>query len=266
MGQLEGTVALVTGASRGIGAAIARRIAAEGAAVAVMARTTTATPGQPGSLADTVRAVSLSGGIAVAVPGDVTRPEDRRRAVAEAERTLGPIDILVNNAAITYIAPVDAFSEKRYRLMFEMQVRAPFELAQLVLPGMYERGRGRILNISSRAAVHPAGPPFEEIQRRGFTVYGMCKAALERFTTGLAAEAHPYGVRVNALAPLENVATAGTGAHGLVAGFPLEDESVIAEAAAALLASDLTGRIAYSSPLLTELGLPVPATAPTAHA
>ena len=76
--------------------------------------------------------------------------------------------------------------------MFEVQVRAPFELAQLVLPGMYERERGWILNISSKSAICPAAR-LRAIQERGFTAYGMCKAALERFSTGLAAEGNPHG-------------------------------------------------------------------------
>ncbi len=260
MGALDGRVALVTGASRGIGAAIARRLAADGAAVAVMARTLDPDPRYTGSLRETVQRIEAAGGRAAAIAGDLSSADDRRRIVAETEAALGPIDILVNNAAVTFLQHVIDFPEKRYRLMFELQVRAPFEMAQLVLPGMYERGRGWILNISSRSAIHPDGPPFEEIQERGFTVYGMCKAALERFSTGLAAEGFPHGVCVNALAPWDNVATPGAGDHDLVDDFAIEDDSVIAEAAHALVSGDLTGRIAYSSRLLAELGRgPVPA-------
>src|SRR5207237_750409 len=109
---------------------------------------------------------------------DLAKQEDRQRLIQTVEKELGPIDVLVNNAAVTYFVPVADFQEKHFRLMFEVQVRAPFELAQLVLPGMRERKRGWILNISSRAAVHPSGPPYSA--RAGSTVYGMCKAALER--------------------------------------------------------------------------------------
>jgi citronellol/citronellal dehydrogenase len=255
---LDGRVALVTGASRGIGAAIARRFAAAGADVAVMARTLEPVPGYSGSLSETVAAIEAAGRRALAVQGDLSSAADRKRAVEETVKTLGPIDILVNNAAVTYIEPVESFPEKRFRLMFEVQVRAPFELAQLVLPDMYARGSGWVLNISSRAAVHPEGPPFDKLMERGFSVYGMCKAALERFTTGLAAEGHARGVRSNALAPLDNVATPGAGAHDLVAAFALEDEAVMAEAALALVEGDLTGRIALSQQLLSELGRSVP--------
>jgi citronellol/citronellal dehydrogenase len=254
MGSIEGRVALVTGASRGLGAAIARRLAAEGALVVAVARTSAPDARYSGSLIETVAAVTAAGGRAIGVAGDLSSAADRERVVAETVRQLGPIDILVNNAAVTFLAPVEQFSEKRFRLMLELQVWAPYHLAQLVLPGMYERGHGWILNISSRAALHPEGPPYEEVQARGFSVYGMCKAALERFTTALAAEGHPHGVRANSLAPLDNVATPGAGAHDLLADFALEDESVMAEAALALVEGDLTGRLALSQTLLAELG------------
>src|SRR5690606_29226839 len=98
----------------------------------------------------------------------------------------------VNNAAVTYFESVATFDPRHYDLMFEVQVRAPFQLAQAVIPGMTERGAGWILNVSSAAGRHPQGPPYGRSMRGG-TVYGMCKAALERFTTGLAAELHASG-------------------------------------------------------------------------
>src|SRR4051794_9926630 len=193
MGVLDGRVAIVTGASRGIGAAIAERLAADGAAIAVTARTQD--PGQsrfPGTINETVDGIVAGGGRAIAVPADLSHAEDRAQLVYRAEQELGPVDILVNNAAVTWFEPVADFDPRHYDLMFEVQVRAPFELAQLVLPGMRERHRGWILNISSMAAVHPQGPPYQ--RRMGGTVYGMCKAALERFTTGLASEVHNEGI------------------------------------------------------------------------
>jgi citronellol/citronellal dehydrogenase len=249
-------VAIVTGASRGIGAAIAARLALEGARVAASARTVEPDPKVDGSLRQTIDGISAQGGEAIAVQADIAKAEDRARLVDEAEERLGPVDILVNNAAVTYLLPFDEFSEKRYRLMFEVQVRAPFELTQLVIGGMRSRRRGWILNVTSRSAVHPIGPPFQTIHSDGgFTVYGMCKAALDRFTTGLAAEAYRDGVAVNALAPWDNVATPGAGVHDLVEGFRLEGVEWMAEAALALCSGPpkLTGRVAYSQPLLAEL-------------
>ena len=252
----EGRVAIVTGASRGLGRAIALRLAAAGARVAATARTLEPDPRQPGSLAETVQEIGAGGGEAIAIQADLARAEDRARVVAETERGLGPVEILVNNAAVTWLLPVAGFPEKRFRLMFEVQVRAPFELAQLVLPGMRERRRGWILNVTSRAGVHPEGPPFAKLfTRGGFTVYGMCKAALDRFTTGLAAEVYADGIAVNSLAPWHVVPTHGASFHELV-GEEVEGPELTAEAALALCSGDparLTGRIAYSQPFLAEL-------------
>lgn len=135
-----------------------------------------------------------------------------------------------------------------------------FELAQLTIPGMVDGGGGWILNISSGAARHPEGPPYRPGVGRG-TVYGMCKAALERFTTGLAGELADAGVAVNALSPAGVVATPGVVHHRLIPPGSedlAEPVEVIVEAAHALCTGDpssLTGRIAYSAPLLEELGL-----------
>ena len=254
--ECEGRVALVTGASRGIGAAIAERLARAGAKVAVAARTLEPVEKYAGSVSETVERIRAAGGTAEPVRADVSKHDDRVRMVEETVDHFGPIDILVNNAAVTYYVPFTEFSEKRYNLMFEVQVRAPFELAQLVVPAMRERGGGWVLNITSRAGVHPQGPPFLDVYKRGFTVYGMVKAALDRFTTGLAAEVYDDGIAVNSLAPWDNVITPGASAHDLVDGFPTEDISWMAEAALALCSCDpsrLTGRVAYSQPLLAEL-------------
>ena len=115
----------------------------------------------------------------------VPRLYDRARLVEQATDELGPVDILVNNGAITYYMPFTEFTDKRFRLMFEVQVRAPYELAQLVAPGMIERGEGWILNISSSTSTHPT-QPYRDFDGLSF-LYGSTKAALERFTAGLAA-------------------------------------------------------------------------------
>ncbi|QFY11062.1 SDR family NAD(P)-dependent oxidoreductase [Nonomuraea phyllanthi] len=259
-GVLDGQVALVTGASRGIGAAIAARFAAEGARVAVSARTLTeGTSRLPGTLEDTVAGIRAAGGTAEAFAADLSAREDRVRLAEQVRERYGAVDILVNNAAVTYFTPVADFTERRAALMFEVQVTAPTHLAQLVIPGMRERGRGWILNISSVAARHPQIPP-GPYAGLGGTVYGMCKAALERLSTGLAAELYADGIAVNSLAPTQVVPTPGTLFHHLTTEDDpnAEPPEVMAAAALALChapASELTGRIAYSQELLAELGL-----------
>ena len=257
--KMDGLVALVTGASRGIGTAIAERFARDGAHVFVTARTVE--DGDhvlPGSINATVQSIRDAGGSAEAIAADLAL-EDERASIAA---TTGPVDILVNNAAITYFEPVADFTERHYRLMFEVQVRAPFELAQAYLPAMRERGRGWILNISSGAAIHPQGPPYAG--GMGGTVYGMCKAALERFTTGLAAEVWSDGIAVNVLSPSGLVLTPGVVHHKLDTFTPKDRQEPVeymAEAAYALCSGDpkvLTGKVTYAKPILEELGIPLP--------
>ena len=252
---LAGRVALVTGASRGIGEAIARRFAAVGALVGVTARTLEEGDHRfSGSIASTVSAIQDAGGTAIAVQADLSRPEDRLRVVEQVSEELGPIDVLVNNAAITYFTASREFDLRRYQLMFDVQVLAPFHLSQLVVPGMQASHRGWILNISSPAAIHPTGPPFAP--GGGHTVYGMCKAALERFSTGL-----DDGIAVNALSPTGLVVTPGVVHHQLDKRIPKDrHEPVDVMAAAALLLcsqdpAEITGRIAYSQQLLGEFNI-----------
>jgi citronellol/citronellal dehydrogenase len=266
VGQLEGRVALVTGASRGIGAGIAQRFAAEGAIVAVTARTLDAEADAPlaGSLRETVATIEAAGGRALAVQADLADADDRVRVVPRVTAELGAVDVLVNNAAAAFYLPTAEIPLRRRRLTFELNVHAPIDLAQAVLPAMRANGAGWIVNISSATSKPPKGPPFDPGFKLGFTstVYGASKAALERLTTGLAAEVYADGVAVNSLAPVAAVRTPGADAlvGDVLDANPeiVEPLELFVEAALALAVADprsLTGRICYSRPLLDELGL-----------
>ena len=161
----------------------------KGATVAIVARTLEPDPKYVGSLRETCEEISASGGTAIAVQADLSISEDRERLFAEVVDQVGPPDILVNNAAVTFLRPLDEFPERRARLMVEMHVIAPLRLTQLSLPAMRERKRGWVVNLTSVGGDLPSGPPFSEFDRSaGFGVYGTVKAALNRLTISLAAE------------------------------------------------------------------------------
>jgi NAD(P)-dependent dehydrogenase (short-subunit alcohol dehydrogenase family) len=264
MGKLAGKVALVTGASRGIGQAIAALFAAEGARVACTARTLEEGDHKlfEGSLRRTVEEIRDSGGEAVAIPCDVSEWEHCQAAVNEVRQQLGPIDVLVNNAALTYFVPIADYPVNRWLRSFAVNVHAPFYLAKLALEDMIPRGNGAIVNISSGAAIGPGrGPYSEAIQRaRGGTLYGAEKAALERFTQGLAAEVFEQGISVTCVSPSQVVATPGTLHHRLVRSMddPRGEPPEYMARAALLLATEpcetLSGRVTYSQEILKEHG------------
>ena len=264
MGIFDGRRVIVTGASRGIGAAIAERFAAEGAAVAITARTAEHHDHLEGSLAETVARCAAYGGLVVPIVADLADADDRVRIVPEAVAALGgPIDVLVNNAAAGIHQPAATMSLKHRRIMFEVNFHAPFDLAQLVIPSMVERGEGWIINVSSNSARLTEGPPPFPWSPMGTTncAYGASKAALDRYTNVLGVELHGTGVRVNALLPVKPVASAGAMAH---LGDKLDADrfnpvEVMAQATVELArcAPDLTARVCIDGPLLDELGVAV---------
>ncbi len=257
-GRLAGKTALVTGASRGIGEAIAVRLAMEGARVVITARTAEAGDSKlAGSLHETVDRIRRAGGVADFIRADLAEAADRERLIAEAVALHGPVDILVNNAALNIVMRVADYTDKRYRLMMGVGIDAPFHLSQLVLPAMRARKQGWIINISSGATRHPK-PTYKP--SAGNTVYGMVKAALERFTTGLACEVYDDGVAVNVISP-GLVETPGLTANGFLseaARARLQPITYIAEAVLKLASCDVTqmsGRIDHAAAFLEEFGL-----------
>ncbi len=188
--DLAGSVALVTGASRGVGRAIALALADAGADVACAARATDASPLKlPGTIDATVRDIQARGRRALAVPTDLSRPEQVEAMVTTTVAAFGRLDILVNNAAITFPGDV-RMPMKRWDLVMEVNLRAPLLAIRTALPGMIARGRGSILNVSSAAATMPIP---------GLLVYGVSKAGLERLTSGVAADLRAHHIAVNCL-------------------------------------------------------------------
>jgi NAD(P)-dependent dehydrogenase (short-subunit alcohol dehydrogenase family) len=257
---------VVTGASRGIGAGIAIRLAAEGAKVAVVARTLKSEGSAGGaSLERTVEQIEKVGGRGIPVVADLLDADSVARIVPEVERSLGPVDVMVNNAGIAIYRPIDELTSDHLRQLMDLNYLAPLELAKAVIPGMRERRRGWIVNISSVVAGHAGSPPYDNVAPL-FKVgwhYGATKAALERFTTGLASELYSDGIAVNALLPVAGVRTSGFDKlMGRVTQRPnlLEPVEQMAEAALVLACGDaavLTGRIVTSAAILTELGVAV---------
>jgi 3-oxoacyl-[acyl-carrier protein] reductase len=180
-----GKTALVTGGSRGIGRAICQMLAAEGARVAVNYQR------QEAAARETVERIQSSAERAIAVGGDVSREEDVRRMVATVRRELGPIDLLVNNAGIAESKPHAALTFSRWKEMFAVNVDGPFLATWAVKDEMIARGYGRIVNISSLAAV---------ILKPEMIDYATTKAAVIAFTRHCAAAFAPQ-IRVNCVAP-----------------------------------------------------------------
>lgn len=222
-GRFAGRRAVVTGASRGIGAGIAERLAGEGAAVAIVARTLDTHPTLPGSLNETAERLRALGATVAVVAADLTDGDDRARIVPEAVEGLGgPVDILVNNAAAAMYALPSEMPLKRRRITFEVNVHAPLDLAQAVLPAMQERGEGWIVNVSSATASHAAGPPFKMDGLASTTgMYGASKAALNRETNALAHELWGRGIRVNTVEPRAAVMSEGA---EVLAGHVIRDD------------------------------------------
>lgn len=238
MGQLQGKVALISGASRGIGRALAVGFAREGASLMLGARTVRSAPdGAEGSLEEVVADIKNAGGQAVAARLDVSRSEDVRHFVGEALKHFGQIDILMNNAGTIRRGDLLALDPRDWDEVFQVNVKGPFLLAQSVLQHMLERGRGSIVNITTLMS---------RLVMPGDFIYGPSKAALDRFSQNLAETVRKHGVAVNGLNP-GLIASAMTLAGSLdrKGQPPKPADSVVAPALwlARQTASSFTGKI-----------------------
>lgn len=188
MQRLTDRVALVTGSSRGIGAAIARALATDGARVALHGRDTVALGGVD-------EAIRRGGGVTTIVTGDVTRFDEVERIRGEIEARLGPVDLLVANAGGNYAmpGPLEETPEDAWRATVNGNLTATYLTIRSFLPGMKQRRSGCIITISSTAARRP--------DARSPIAYAAAKAGIQMMTQHLAVQVGPHGIRVNCIAP-----------------------------------------------------------------
>ena len=275
--SLDGRTAIVTGASRGLGKAIAISLARSGASVVVASRTESIWDDrQPGTIGETVQEIERLGGRAIAVPTDVANEADLEQLVATSKKHFGAADILVNNAAVTiggrpstlakspsveapiprstaikFEKPISAldFPLKSLKLHFAVNVFAAYRLMQLVLPGMVDRKRGSIVNVSSNAAFKPGPGPYAKTARPPLIGYGVTKIALHSLTQAVAVEFASHGIAANVLIPSMPILTPGTAS--LTSSYTLDKCSTpesFADAAAILAgftSYDCTGQILF---------------------
>jgi 3-oxoacyl-[acyl-carrier protein] reductase len=255
-GKLAGRTALVTGSSRGIGRAIAQRLAAEGATVVVTARSYKpsvsvrggSASALSGTIAKTIELIERAGGTAVGVAADLEDAGRRERLVDEVLDRTGRIDILVNNAGFADYSVIEEMSMETFDRTVEHYLRIPFVLTRAAIPHMRKQGAGWIVNIGSVTGVAPVRPYREYNKTAGDVIYASIKAALHRFTQGVAAELVDANIAVNCVGPSTAVRTPGA-AQLIPDTFPTEPVEYLAETVLAMChrpAAERTGLVAFS--------------------
>jgi NAD(P)-dependent dehydrogenase (short-subunit alcohol dehydrogenase family) len=253
---LSGKTALVTGSSRGIGRAIAQRLAAEGATVAVTARSHTpsvstrsgTSSALPGTIGETVGLIEAAGGQAFGVAANLEDAEQRDGLVDAVLDRTGRIDILVNNAGFADYSLVEQMSLETFDRTVEHYLRVPFVLTKSAVPQMRKQGAGWIVNVGSVTGVAPVRPYREYNKISGDVIYASMKAALHRFTQGVAAELLDANIAVNCVGPSTAVRTPGA-AQLIPDTFPTEPVEYLAETVLAMChlpAAQRTGLVAFS--------------------
>lgn len=249
---LAGKTVLITGASRGIGRAIAVRVARDGANVVVLGKTATPHPTLPGTIYDAADEVVAAGGKALAVQADVRKEEDVQNAVKQAVEVFGGIDCLINNASAIFLAPIKETPMKRFDLMHQVNSRATFMCIQACLPYLERAENPHILTLSPPINLEPRWVA-------GHVAYVMSKYGMSICVLGCAEELKEKGIAVNALWPKTLIATA---AVRMLGGEELSTKTrrpeVVADAAYAILVRDsrsCTGRFFIDEDVLRAEGV-----------
>ena len=252
---LEGRTLFITGASRGIGLAIALRAAADGANIVIAAKTTEANPKLPGTIHSAAAEVEAAGGKALAVQTDIRDEASVQAAMAQAVQRFGGIDILVNNASAISLTPTAATPMKRFDLMFGVNVRGTYLCTQICLPHLIasaKAGRNpQVLTMSPPLAMKPHW--FKQ-----HVAYTMAKYGMSQCTLGHAAEFAPLGIGVNSLWPRTAIATA---ALQMIPGIDIarcRTPQILADAAHFILTSDAketSGNFFIDDEVLAENGV-----------
>jgi citronellol/citronellal dehydrogenase len=209
MKKLKGKVAIVTGASRGIGKDIAIGLARHGTIVVVAARTDTVKDGLPGTIYKTVEQIQDIGGKGMAIRTDVTNEESVQQMVQKTLDEFGRIDVLVNNAGINFFSPTVDMPLKRWDLIVRVNLYGTFICSKVVLPQMIKQRSGSIINITThgRRTIEPVA--LYSMAPGAAIAYHAAKGGIEHFTTYLAAELSEYNIAVNCIKPERGIATEG---------------------------------------------------------
>jgi len=252
MKSLKGKTLFITGASRGIGLAIARRAARDGANIVIAAKSNVPNPKLPGTIHSAAEQIEQAGGRALAVKCDIREPEQIQAAVQQAVDRFGGIDILVNNASAIYLAGTLETPVKRFDLMHQVNARGTFLCSQACLPHLLKADNPHILTLS---------PPLN-MQPRWFgphVAYTMAKYGMSMCVLGMAAEFRSKGVAVNALWPRTVIATAALAMlGGMVKPEQCRTPEIVADAAHAILCRDsrsCTGNFFIDEEVLKEEGV-----------
>jgi 3-oxoacyl-[acyl-carrier protein] reductase len=264
---LAGKTALITGSSRGIGRAVAQRLSSEGATVVVTARSFEpsssvrwgATTALPGTIGETIELIEGAGGKAFGIAADLANSHQRERLVGEVVERTGSLDILVNNAGFADYARIEDMTLDTFDRTVEHYLRTPFVLTKAAVPHMRRRGAGWVVNIGSVTGIAPVRPYRDYNKTSGDVIYASCKAALHRFTQGVAAELVDDNIAVNCVGPSTAIRTPGA-AQLIPESFPTEPVEYLAETVLAMChvpAAERTGLVAFSLHYPWSQGLPV---------